>query len=109
MIRRPPRSTLTDTLCPYTSLFRSAMAAQADGVGVVTLPREPGQEMLVPAPCGAEGAMNEKQRRFPGVPLRRPVDELQPRRSRQNAARSEERRVGQECVSTGRSRWSPYH
>src|SRR3546814_12303098 len=23
--------------------------------------------------------------------------------------RSEERRVGQECVSTGRSRWSPYH
>src|SRR3546814_17774757 len=25
------------------------------------------------------------------------------------ALRSEERRVGQECVSTGRSRWSPYH
>src|SRR3546814_15689316 len=25
------------------------------------------------------------------------------------AARSEERRVGQECVSTCRSRWSPYH
>src|SRR3546814_12969011 len=24
-------------------------------------------------------------------------------------ARSEERRVGKECVSTGRSRWSPYH
>src|SRR3546814_15958932 len=24
-------------------------------------------------------------------------------------ARSEERRVGQECVSTVRSRWSPYH
>src|SRR3546814_9636522 len=23
MIRRPPKSTLTDTLCPYTSLFRS--------------------------------------------------------------------------------------
>src|SRR3546814_2355848 len=23
--------------------------------------------------------------------------------------RSEERRVGTECVSTGRSRWSPYH
>src|SRR3546814_16491279 len=23
--------------------------------------------------------------------------------------RSEERRVGQECVGTGRSRWSPYH
>src|SRR3546814_4444012 len=25
------------------------------------------------------------------------------------ATRSEERRVGQECVSTCRSRWSPYH
>src|SRR3546814_20346424 len=25
------------------------------------------------------------------------------------APRSEERRVGKECVSTGRSRWSPYH
>src|SRR3546814_18944115 len=24
-------------------------------------------------------------------------------------ARSEERRVGKECSSTGRSRWSPYH
>src|SRR3546814_15924729 len=24
-------------------------------------------------------------------------------------SRSEERRVGKECVSTGRSRWSPYH
>src|SRR3546814_2140718 len=26
-----------------------------------------------------------------------------------NAWRSEERRVGKECVSTCRSRWSPYH
>src|SRR3546814_14159040 len=25
------------------------------------------------------------------------------------SSRSEERRVGKECVSTGRSRWSPYH
>src|SRR3546814_15598343 len=27
----------------------------------------------------------------------------------QRYERSEERRVGKECVSTGRSRWSPYH
>src|SRR3546814_2768211 len=26
MIRRPPRSTRTDTLCPYTTLFRSTAA-----------------------------------------------------------------------------------
>src|SRR3546814_12078152 len=29
--------------------------------------------------------------------------------ARQNKKRSEERRVGKECVSTCRSRWSPYH
>src|SRR3546814_9370971 len=28
MIRRPPRSTRTDTLFPYTTLFRSALAAR---------------------------------------------------------------------------------
>src|SRR3546814_4627336 len=31
MIRRPPRSTRTDTLCPYTTLFRSFF--RADSVG----------------------------------------------------------------------------
>src|SRR3546814_16715785 len=30
-------------------------------------------------------------------------------RSRRAMTRSEERRVGKECVSTCRSRWSPYH
>src|SRR3546814_3232210 len=36
MIRRPPRSTRTDTLCPYTTLFRSrepgAVAAPTAGL-----------------------------------------------------------------------------
>src|SRR3546814_2665449 len=31
------------------------------------------------------------------------------RRQRRAVTRSEERRVGKECVSTCRSRWSPYH
>src|SRR3546814_17015770 len=30
MIRRPPRSTRTDTLCPYTTLFRSMVHLGAD-------------------------------------------------------------------------------
>src|SRR3546814_1389172 len=30
MIRRPPRSTRTDTLFPYTTLFRSAVAREGD-------------------------------------------------------------------------------
>src|SRR3546814_13516554 len=36
MIRRPPRSTRTDTLFPYTSLFRSPLARQrADKPAIV--------------------------------------------------------------------------
>src|SRR3546814_1883864 len=31
MLRRPPRSTRTDTLFPYTTLFRSAVPAGAPG------------------------------------------------------------------------------
>src|SRR3546814_10777573 len=30
MIRRPPRSTRTDTLCPYTTLFRSLVGFVVD-------------------------------------------------------------------------------
>src|SRR3546814_19982023 len=33
----------------------------------------------------------------------------QPHGHHRNRRRSEERRVGKECVSTCRSRWSPYH
>src|SRR3546814_2646239 len=32
MIRRPPRSTRTDTLCPYTTLVRSIEVAEEDRV-----------------------------------------------------------------------------
>src|SRR3546814_14449580 len=32
MIRRPPRSTLTDTLFPYTTLFRSGQEGADEGV-----------------------------------------------------------------------------
>src|SRR3546814_6589841 len=42
MIRRPPRSTRTDTLFPYTTLFRSHRPAWAIGTGAVlaTVPLE---------------------------------------------------------------------
>src|SRR3546814_17997912 len=33
MIRRPPRSTRTDTLFPYTTLFRSRQIRRLSGVG----------------------------------------------------------------------------
>src|SRR3546814_16428139 len=35
MIRRPPRSTRTDTLFPYTTLFRSARAGRLVGIASV--------------------------------------------------------------------------
>src|SRR3546814_2825298 len=46
MIRRPPRSTRTDTLFPYTTLFRSASGAtsrypDAGESGPLTLPEQP--------------------------------------------------------------------
>src|SRR3546814_6766118 len=45
MIRRPPRSTRTDTLFPYTTLFRSFSCAQARrGPGLLgTIPFDPSQ------------------------------------------------------------------
>src|SRR3546814_16308383 len=47
-------------------------------------------------------------------PLSPPQETLLPRRptlsvSPSRTLRSAERRVGKECVSPGRSRWSPYH
>src|SRR3546814_17631586 len=36
MIRRPPRSTRTDTLFPYTTLFRSLVLEQAEAAAVRT-------------------------------------------------------------------------
>ena len=38
-----------------------------------------------------------------------PEEILQPQFNRQPATRSEERRVGKECLRLCRSRWSPYH
>src|SRR3546814_12477680 len=46
MIRRPPRSTRTDTLCPYTTLFRStghlvlSTVHTNDAVGAITRMRD---------------------------------------------------------------------
>src|SRR3546814_17582801 len=47
MIRRPPRSTRTDTLFPYTTLFRSARSGHRADAGSIAAPvrhaGEPGQ------------------------------------------------------------------
>src|SRR3546814_9759587 len=43
MIRRPPRSTRTDTLFPYTTLFRSA-AIDPDGKALADMSAHDGEE-----------------------------------------------------------------
>src|SRR3546814_18545481 len=55
--------------------------------------------------CGAEAPFTIG---FPPLPPLLQIDEMRPNGSAR-AARSDERRVGKECVSTCRSRWSPYH
>src|SRR3546814_5180706 len=52
MIRRPPRSTRTDTLFPYTTLFRSPQAAErwvfADSMSTATPPEVQGEIITPP-------------------------------------------------------------
>src|SRR3546814_17581330 len=105
MIRRPPRSTRTDTLFPYTTLFRSSCRC-----------------CLHPLPClRVIAAWTSRPPPPPSPPPLRPPPHLRatihcspngPAPSqgcRRGTRRSEERRVGKECVSTCRSRWSPHH
>src|SRR3546814_16071471 len=97
MYRLPPRSTRTDTLFPYTTLFRSARAgidrshAGKAEAGVEALKIEVDGDLII-REHGAAVILQRFARRV--APYFR---------------RSEERRVGKECVSTCRSRWSPYH
>src|SRR3546814_10542633 len=46
MIRRPPRSTRTDTLFPYTTLFRSAASGVQTGGGAMSLNLTQKQEVV---------------------------------------------------------------
>src|SRR3546814_5161756 len=76
MIRRPPRSTRTDPLFPYTTLFRSLGPKQA------SFARFPG---AIPRPSKAR--MNhEHRRRRPG----RPISNHSRPRLRHGGGRSEE-------------------
>src|SRR3546814_1871883 len=46
MIRRPPRSTRTDALFPYTTLFRSVVGRRGAGVGEVAAATAGHQDFL---------------------------------------------------------------
>src|SRR3546814_13756668 len=131
MKQRPPKHTRTDSLYPYTTLFRSGQASLA----APPPPRrgKTGENDLARARDGLDTChVQENDRLSPPRACRprphrrlraraggtaRPVEaggrghHHLPVRHRPCPAqgRSEERRVGKECVSTCRSRWSPYH
>src|SRR3546814_16327716 len=78
MSRRPPRSTRTDTLLPYTTLFRSVVAGgeeggAAEGSAVVVGPgQEPGAGPVDGyRPEGGEHQGDDVRRRRGGEPLHR--------------------------------------
>src|SRR3546814_16710383 len=100
MIRRPPRSTRTDTLFPYTTLFRSGQQHSSGNEAQGTY-----RQQRCAIWRGNDGHASE--------PRRAKSDRCEEKRQRAagsetEGGRSEERRVGKECVSTCRSRWSPY-
>src|SRR3546814_20646194 len=117
MIRRPPRSTRTDTLCPYTARCRSL----GDQCGFdPDRDRHPAMGAVRGSPP-REQSLRPVHRQFAGACPRGPLanaDADEERfvavgRDRRDHAgemrRSEERRVGKECVSKCRSWWSTYH
>src|SRR3546814_14588090 len=102
MIRRPPRSTRTDTLFPYTTLFRSLHGDL--GAGKSTLARAWLRALGVEGPIRSPTYTLVERYPVPGgEALHLDLYRIG------GAGRSAERRVGKECVSTCRSRWSPIH
>src|SRR3546814_18457636 len=123
MIRRPPRSTRTDTLFPYTTLFRSLRQPGARG-GALSLHQEEAKKSTARRTALAEkiflGTVTDcaaGQAFEIGVDRAVQAGKLTARKDqRANEAavgggdphlqrvRSEERRVGKECCITGGSK-----
>src|SRR3546814_19637573 len=100
--RLPPSSTRTDTLFPYTTLFRSLSPQIHSFQGTTRLRVHPQPDprqshcRRARSPWRCSNARNRPPPEYAPQPITL-------------SDRSEERRVGKECVSTCRSRWSPYH
>src|SRR3546814_11081686 len=119
MIRRPPRSTRTDTLFPYTTLFRSMAIPVATPKALLADKGYDGDRFresllvrgilpIIPPRANRKAPEHPDYGRYKDRNrVERMFGKLKQQRS--IATRSEERRVGKECVSTCRSRWSPNH
>src|SRR3546814_17830575 len=126
MIRRPPRSTRTDTLFPYTTLFRSfglsLLTDQIDEIKAIFTNPEVDtlldQILRLDIRISCTEAIGLGIGRYMLTREVQPADDVSMRLSGGGfcylwnelglTPRSEERRVGKACVSTCRSRWSPY-
>src|SRR3546814_6850923 len=63
MIRRPPRSTRTDTLFPYTTLFRSPLSPRGLAPGTIGVSAWRGRTMLAsPLAASAESVLSADYR-----------------------------------------------
>src|SRR3546814_11315443 len=123
MIRRPPRSTRTDTLFPYSTLFRSNFdiglrinPLHAEGEVPKYDPSQPHSRLGFPIDqlrpehlAGVDGLHVHNLCEQDFLPLERTWAAIESRVMPHvgGLKRSEERRVGKECASTGSSRWSP--
>src|SRR3546814_20988848 len=120
MIRRPPRSTRTDTLFPYTTLCRSV----DDRVDVAAVPGRVGQDLYVarhgelgrePREAAADLVRGLERHVQEPVDRQHQEDDVESRHQPAvthpffSPCRSEERRLGKKGVSTYSYRWSPYH
>src|SRR3546814_12954769 len=119
MIRRPPRSTRTDTLFPYTTLFRSGNGDHHVGelAGFHLAPpgrpfeKEPHRRCLPAEQAFAKAGRRRFLLAIIFVHLRphhQHHGEVTLVEFHDIADRSEERRVGKKVVSPFRSRWWPY-
>src|SRR3546814_17850928 len=105
-LRRPPRSTRTDTLIPYTPVFRACLAPlQPDADTPRRPPAAPRSLHRTAPPCHAATLTNcaaALRRCPPAVPAKAAE-------SREEAGRSEEQRIGKDGVWTRNIRWPPAH
>src|SRR3546814_17986817 len=119
MIRRPPRSTRTDTLFPYTTLFRSAgpddlqvwlvLGGLAQRLGDAALTEHIVDGVIERFPDEPRVALlRASQLREADRPdqAREVLATLAAAGTMTPDLRSEERRVGKGCVSKCRSWWS---
>src|SRR3546814_6500445 len=64
MLRRPPISTRTDTLLPYTTLFRSRAVLERDTPDLASPGRNAARQLIV---CDRTARDNDRERRRHGV------------------------------------------